>query len=64
METTKTDLIDNINEALTKAQALTYLIGHADESTPRSHLECAAAIHADLIDEADRNVQLLANCKE
>ncbi len=62
--TSKVDLLDNIGEALSKARALTFLIGHAGEETPRSHLESATAIHADLIDEADRNIQLLAACKE
>lgn len=61
---TKTDLLDNIGEALSKARALTFLIGHAGEETPRSHLESAVSMHTDLIDEADRNIRLLADCKE
>jgi len=62
--TPKTEILDNISQALAKARSLTFLIGHAGEETPRSHLEWAVSMHADLIDEADRNIQLLADCKE
>ncbi len=62
--TTKTDLLDNISQAMAKAKAVAYLIGNAPAETLRTHLEWATALHADLLEQVDRNVQLLANCKE
>lgn len=60
----KTDIRNNIQETLAKAKAVAFLIGHAPAETFRDHLECATALHSDLIDEAERDVELLFNCKE
>lgn len=62
--TTKTNIQDNISQALAKAKAVAFLIGNAPAETLRVHLEWATSLHTDLIEEAERNVELLADCKE